>query len=116
MNCTIESVTSPSNPVCECTELVRGNEQLLLERLLPLVRRQSIALNLQNVTRIDAAGMATLIKLYCAARETRHSFAISHLSPQVKEILALVGLDGVLQSRNTDRFSYCSMRLEEIAA
>lgn len=100
----------------ESTELVRGNEQRLLERLLPLVRHQSIALNLECVTRIDAAGLAALIKLYCAAHQAGHSFSVSHLTPQVKEILSLVGLDRVLQSQNTDENLYFSTCLEETAA
>ncbi len=49
------------------TELVRGNEQQLLARLQPLVRRQNVTLDLAHVARIDAAGLAALITLYCDA-------------------------------------------------
>ena len=116
MNSTMDGATAPSISVCECTELVRGKEPLLLERVMPLVRRQTIVLNLQKVTRIDAAGIAALIQLYCAAREAGHGFAVSHPSPQVAKILVLVGLDGILQSQNTDKFPYYGIRLEETAA
>ena len=38
----------------EITELVRGNEQQLLDRLGPLVRSQNVTLDLAYVARIDA--------------------------------------------------------------
>lgn len=116
MNCTLESETSACIPVCDCTELVRGNDQRLLERFMPLVHRESVALSLENVTRIDAAGVSALIKLYCAARESGNSFAVSNLTPQVAEVLALVGLAAVLESQNPARYSYFCTRLQETAA
>ena len=42
----------------EMTELVRGNEQGLLERLTPLVRRQSVALDLTITPALRRAGLA----------------------------------------------------------
>jgi anti-anti-sigma factor len=99
-----------------CTELVRDNERLLLERMQPLVERRCVSLDLHSVTRIDAAGLAALIKLYCAAREAGHTFTVSNPSPHVAEILALVGLERILESQNTDRFPSSSTRFEETAA
>jgi anti-anti-sigma regulatory factor len=84
----------------ESTELVRGHDQELLQRVLPLVRQQSVTLDLRRVQRIDAAGIAGLILLYRAAIETGHSFTVSNLAPHVGEILALVGLDRVLLSQH----------------
>jgi anti-anti-sigma factor len=84
--------------------------------MLPLVERRCVSLDLQTVTRIDAAGLAALIKLYCAAREAGHTFTVSKPSPHVKEILALVGLDRIFESQNTDKFPYSSTRFEETAA
>jgi anti-anti-sigma factor len=81
------------------TELVRGNEECLLSRLSPLVQRQSVMLDLGQVERIDAAGIAALISLYGKAREAGHSFRVTNPSPHVAEILALVGLDRILLSR-----------------
>ncbi len=89
------------------TELVRGHDQRLLDRLTPLVRRQSISLDLSSVQRIDAAGIAALISLYRAASESGHRFAVSNASPRVAEILTLVGLDRILISGNAARV-YCS--------
>ena len=43
------------------TELVRGHDQDLFARLAPVVRRQSLLLDLELVERIDAAGIAALI-------------------------------------------------------
>ena len=89
----------------EITELVRGNENALLERFMPLVRRQSVALDLEAVTRIDAAGLAALITVYCTARESGHDFTILNPSSHVAEILAVVGLDKILVAQHGGSFS-----------
>ncbi|MGA7106707.1 MAG: STAS domain-containing protein [Terracidiphilus sp.] len=81
-------------------ELVRGQEQALVERLTPLVRRQSVTLDLSHVERIDAAGIAALISLYGTARCAGNAFSIVNASARVVEILALVGLDRILITRN----------------
>ncbi len=78
------------------TELVRGQESLFLERLTPLVRSRSITVDLNQVQRIDAAGVAALIRLYCLASEAGHSFTVSHATAHVEEILLLVGLKQIL--------------------
>lgn len=81
-------------------ELVRGQEQPLVERLTPLVRRQSVTLDLSHVERIDAAGIAALISLYGAAHNAGNEFAVTNASSRVVEILSLVGLDRILISHN----------------
>jgi anti-anti-sigma factor len=83
---------------CDLHELVRGQDKVLVERVAPLVRQQSVALDLRTVERIDAAGIAALIQLYGFARDEGHSFAVANATPHVKEILALVGLDRILLS------------------
>ena len=98
------------------TELVRGNEQQLLDRLQPLVRRQSVTLDLEHVTRIDAAGLAALITLHCDACQAGYRFAISNPSPRVREILAIVGLDTLLVAQTTEELPDFSMELQETAA
>jgi anti-anti-sigma factor len=82
-------------------ELVRGQEQAFLERMVPVVRRQSVSLDLGCVERIDAAGIAALISLYSAARSAGHNLTVSNVPHRVTEILALVGLDRILLSQNT---------------
>ena len=77
-------------------ELVRGTEQDLLAWLAPLVRMQSVTLDLRSVERIDAAGIAALISLYSIASQAGHSFMVSNPSHHVAEILTLVGLDRIL--------------------
>ena len=72
MTAAICCATGPYLAESECTELVRGNERLLLERMLPLVERRCVSLDLHAVKRIDAAGLAALITLYCAARDAGH--------------------------------------------
>ena len=84
----------------ELAELVRGNEQGLLARFAPLVRRQSVTLDMSSVERIDAAGIAALISLYAGAYEAGHCFTVVNPSPHVAEILTLVGLERILVSRN----------------
>ena len=100
----------------ELAELVRGNEQLLLERLQPLVRRQQVTLDLAHVARIDAAGLAALITLYCDACQAGYRFGISNPSPRVREILALVRLDALLVSQHATEVPSPCMQLAEAAA
>ena len=100
----------------ELTELVRGNEQQLLARLQPLVRRQDVTLDLENIERIDAAGLAALITLYCDACKAGYRFTIVNPSHHVREILAIVGLDALLVSQNMEEVSYFRTQLQETAA
>jgi anti-anti-sigma factor len=89
-----------THSVGELTELVRGEDARFLERLLPLVRTRSLALDMSPVERIDAAGIAALITLYCAASRAGHAFSVAHASPRVEEILCLVGLERILTGRD----------------
>jgi anti-anti-sigma factor len=98
------------------TELVRGNEHLLLDRLMPVVRAQSIGLDLQSVTRIDAAGLAALITLYSEACKAGHRLTVSHPSRHVQEILNLVGLDRILIPQPEGDQGVGSMQLQRTAA
>ena len=77
-------------------ELVRGQEQYLIEIMEPIVRRQSVMLDLKKIDRIDAAGIAALISLYGSAHAAGHEFTIVNASRRVEEILTLVGLDRIL--------------------
>lgn len=94
-----------STEVAGLTELVRGCDRRLVDCLTPYVRRQSIALDLHSVERIDAAGIAALITLYSDARQAGHHFSIFNVAPRVVEILAIVGLDRILVSGNPLRES-----------
>jgi anti-anti-sigma factor len=79
-------------------ELVRGQEQRLLRELEPVVRHQSITLDMRQIERIDAAGISLLISLYGAAHSAGNEFAIVNASARVAEILEIVGLDRILIS------------------
>jgi anti-anti-sigma factor len=81
-------------------ELVRGQEQRLLKDLEPVVREHSVTLDMRQIERIDAAGIAALISLYGSAHASGHEFAIVNASHRVAEILAIVGLDRILISHN----------------
>jgi len=101
---------------CELNELVRGCELHLIEEMTPVVRRQSVSLDLRSVERIDAAGIAALISLYRIASEAGHRFSVSNAEPRVAEVLALVGLDSILISHNAENTSHSDRRLAQNAA
>jgi anti-anti-sigma factor len=98
------------------TELVRGSDRPLLDRLTPVVRRQSLSLDLSLVERIDAAGISALISLYRDALESGHRFTVCNASPRVAEILALVGLERILLSQNAIRAPHSGLQLRQNAA
>lgn len=100
----------------ELTELVKGRDQALLDQVGPLVVRQSIALNIASIERIDAAGIAALVTLYSTACRYGHSFTVFNASPRVAKILSLVGLDRILLSQNAAQNSRSGRRLQCSAA
>ncbi len=77
-------------------ELVKGREQEILGELQQLVESRSVRLDLSSIERIDAAGLAALVSLYCAACKAGYDFAVVDPSRQVGRILAIVGLDRIL--------------------
>jgi anti-anti-sigma factor len=105
-----------THSIGQLTELVRGQDEALLERFEPLVRAQSVTLDMQPVERIDAAGIAALISLYCAASQTGHAFKIAHATPRVEEILCLVGLERILTAQDDADGSHLCPCLELTAA
>ena len=108
---------SATRVTSEITELVRGADQRLLERVMPIVRKHSVVLDLRKVERIDAAGLAALIRLYCAARDAGHTFGVAHPKPRVSEFLALVRLDGLLVPKHEeDRVCGACFELHESVA
>ena len=100
----------------EMTELVRGEEQCLVQRVAPLLREKDVVLDLNQIERIDAAGIAALIALYSTAHTYGHSFSIKCLSPRVSEMLSLVHLSDVLVSHNAVFASQCEAAFERPAA
>lgn len=100
----------------ELSELVRGEDRSLLERVSPLVTERNIALDLSGVERIDAAGISALIRLYGSARDAGHTFTLSNVSPRVAQILTLVGLDRILMSHNTVCLSHSGSQMSRTAA
>jgi anti-anti-sigma factor len=98
------------------TELVRGEEQCLVQRVAPLLRETDVVLDLNRVQRIDAAGIAALISLYSTARQYGHAFSVKCVLPRVEEMLSLVRLDDVLISHNAVFASQCEVQFERPAA
>jgi anti-anti-sigma regulatory factor len=100
MDLRLFSTAGPELPPIETiTELVRGKDQLLLERYMPLVRKSSISLDFVSVRRIDAAGVSALLSLYTTSQKAGHKFAIVNASTHVVQTLALLGLDSLLLAR-----------------
>jgi anti-anti-sigma factor len=100
----------------DMTELVRGNDQRLIQRVSPLLREQSVSLDLRSIDRIDAAGIAALISLYGSARNWGHEFTICNVSNRVAEILSLVGLESILMSHDAVRTLHSAVCFERPAA
>jgi anti-anti-sigma factor len=100
----------------QLSELVRGEDRSLLDRIGPMVAQQNIALDLSGVERIDAAGISALIRLYGYARDAGHRFTLSNVSPRVEQILKLVGLDRILLSHNVVCLSHSATQFDRPAA
>ena len=100
----------------DSTELVRGHDQWLLQRVMPLVHHQSLVLDLSPIERIDAAGIAALITVYATACQEGHNFTVCNPSRHVARILALVGLDRILLSQNAVRPSHSGPSAQRSAA
>lgn len=111
----VNTMSSAAVSAGELTELVRGCEQGMLARLSPLVRRQSVTLDLRRVKRIDAAGIAALVSLYSSARQAGHRFRVANLSPRVAETLKLVGLEGILSLQRASKKIHSSLRFDPTA-
>lgn len=92
--------SAPYTVVCTLPELVRGCEQRWLDEVMPLASKHSIELDLHAVARIDAAGIAALIRLYQAASQAQQAFHIVSASRHVKETLRIVGLERLCVSHN----------------
>jgi anti-anti-sigma factor len=90
-----QATAPPATFLLPC-ELVRGSETQLVDVMLPRVRQESISLDLSGVERIDAAGIAALITLYCSASDAGHKFSVVSPNPHVLELLRLVGLEQIL--------------------
>jgi len=97
-------------------ELVRGRDREVLEALQPLVHSRSVRLDLSSIERIDAAGLAALVSLYCAACEAGHEFAVVNAPRRVARILAIVGLDRILVSKDSEETLPPGPRIDMIAA
>jgi anti-anti-sigma factor len=97
--CNVALASSPIATVVAVNyELVRGTESQVMDELMPRVQQESVTLNLAAVERIDAAGIAALITLYCTAVESGTDFSIVAPSAHVLELLRLVGLESILMA------------------
>jgi anti-anti-sigma factor len=97
------------------TELVRGTDEHFVAMLLPRVEKESIALNLANIERIDAAGIAALITLYCTACKAGTDFSIVTPSAHVLDLLRIVGLESILVAEYRSASSIGAQRCRNAA-
>ena len=100
----------------EMHDLMREASACLLERLGPLVLERNVALDLTGVERMDAAGISTLLALYCRSREAGNRFSLVNVPARVVEILRVVGLDRLLLSHNPVQSSQYGSGLRRSAA
>jgi len=112
----INKAAASSGQPAEAIELVSGREKELLRWLTPMVRRQSVTLDMHSILRIDAAGIAALVSLYASAQQSGHRFRVANLSPRVDEVLKLVGLERILLVHSVARKIPSGLRLEQTAA
>lgn len=82
--------------VSNIRELIKGQEQELLNEIGPLVRSGSVRLDLSRTERIDAAGLAGLVSLYREASKAGHEFTVVNPESRVARVLAIVGLDRMI--------------------
>jgi anti-anti-sigma factor len=78
------------------SDLSRGQENQLLSLVLPIIEDGSLLLDMSRVDSIDAGGIGTLVYLRQCANQSGASLAIINPSDRVREMLALVHLDGIL--------------------
>jgi anti-anti-sigma factor len=97
-------------------QLVRGEESEFVNEIAAQLHSRSVELDLSRVEQIDAAGIAALVSLYAQAHDLRRSLTIVAVSRHVKEILTLVGLEGVLLSHIVSAAPQSGPHLETVAA
>jgi anti-anti-sigma factor len=102
--------------VSSVSELVRGQEEQFLEELQPIVSSRSVRLDLSRIERIDAAGLAALISVYCDACKAGHKFTVANPSRHVAEILSIVGLNKILNPQPQAQPPFGNAQLQETAA
>ncbi len=117
MNCSVTEaneilIVSPTG----INELVRGSDHALIDRVAPLLREQSVALDLHSIERIDAAGIAALISLYGSARDAGHEFMVCNVTSRVGGILSLVGLEHILVSHDVNQSAHSELYFGQSAA
>lgn len=95
LNCVTEYQRGAALVMCP-SDLSRGQENQLLNLVMPIIEEGSLLLDMSRVDSIDAAGIGTLVYLRQCADNAGATLAIVNPSERVREMLALVHLDGIL--------------------
>lgn len=83
--------------VCLRGELDLAGAPTVTERLRGLrERRETVLLDLDELAFIDASGLRALLMAAEGAADAEVSFTVTRGSPAVRQLLALVGVDGRL--------------------
>lgn len=66
-----------------------------------LARRQSLIVDLHEVSYIDSSGIASLVEAYQKARTANLGFTLAEVGPPVMRVLSLARLDKVFPIRGS---------------
>jgi len=66
-----------------------------------LARRQSLIVDLHEVSYIDSSGIASLVEAYQKARSANLGFTLAEVGPPVMRVLCLARLDKVFPIRGS---------------
>lgn len=95
LQCVTEFEQGQALLVCP-SDLTRGRENRLLSLALPAIEQGSVLIDMSRVESIDAAGIGLLVFLRQCADKAGTTLGLVNPSARVRDMLALVHLDGVL--------------------
>lgn len=69
----------------------------LLHNTPPLAEGESYQLNLEQLQKVDSAGLAYIVNLICQHRQTNGTIQITSLTEQLQDLVTLTETDMLLQ-------------------
>lgn len=95
---TVHVQSSPPRVTLLCHgRIVMGVEAETLRCIATSRAERRVVVDMQQVYGLDAAGLGLLVELHCWARERGDRLALAHPSASTRRLLALTGLDSVLE-------------------
>jgi anti-sigma B factor antagonist len=74
-----------------------------VKSLLP--ETKMITIDLADLTFVDSMGLGTLVRLYVSARQAGSRLTVEHLGKQVRNVLSITNLLGVLARTEADNIT-----------